>query len=135
MSKIGNYRPCNPKMIGSECKKGLKCKKLSLGEKMTMSKEDLKTGYVCKPSNKYVKVHSRIQREREREREEDEKRLIDNVEPLQQVIENNPQKFTVKRSFSPFRRLTTRAVSRGGTRKRRKGRNNKTKKNKKKRRQ
>ena len=124
MSNIGNYRPCKPRRFSSECQKGLKCQKLSLTEKMTMTRDDRKTGYVCKPSNKYTKVHSRIEREREREREEDEKRLLGSMPPLQeppqQVIENQSlsKKISNTRSFFPFRRITNTSVSRAGSRNR-----------------
>ena len=131
MSKIGNYRPCKPRRFSSECQKGLKCQKLSLTEKMTMTRDDRKTGYVCKPSNKYTKVHSRIEREREREREEDEKRLLGSMPPLQeppqQVIENQSlsKKISNNRSFFPFRRITNTSVSRAGSRNRKTRRHNK----------
>ena len=131
MSKIGNYRPCKPRRFSSECQKGLKCQKLSLTEKMTMTRDDRKTGYVCKPSNKYTKVHSRIEREREREREEDEKRLLGSMSPLQeppqQVIENQSlsKKISNNRSFFPFRRIANTSVSRAGSRNRKTRRHNK----------
>lgn len=131
MSNIGNYRPCKPRRFSSECQKGLKCQKLSLTEKMTMTRDDRKTGYVCKPSNKYTKVHSRIEREREREREEDEKRLLGSMPPLQeppqQVIENQSlsKKISNTRSFFPFRRITNTSVSRAGSRNRKTRRHNK----------
>ena len=76
MSKTGNYRPCSPRLFGSECEKGLRCKALTFSEKISMSDEDRRTGYVCKGSNKYMKFHGRIMREREREEEEERKYLL-----------------------------------------------------------
>lgn len=76
MSKTGNYRPCTPRLFGSECEKGLSCKPLTLSEKISMSNEDRRTGYVCKGSNKYMKFRGRIMREREREEEEERKYLL-----------------------------------------------------------
>lgn len=76
MSKTGNYMPCIPRFFGSDCEKGLGCKPLTFIEKMSMSNEDRRTGYVCKGSNKYMKFRGRIIREREREEEEERKYLL-----------------------------------------------------------
>ena len=113
MSKKGNYDSCIPRRFNSECQKGLKCQKLSLLEKMSMSPEDRKTGYVCKPRSKYTKVHSRIERERQKEREK-------GTLKADSLVKSSPIKIKTRSLFRSRGGRKTRKKKRTRTKRRRK---------------
>ena len=80
---------------------------------MSMSPEDRKTGYVCKPRSKYTKVHSRIERERQKEREK-------GTLKADSLVKSSPIKIKTRSLFRSRGGRKTRKKKRTRTKRRRK---------------